>query len=193
MRKPRLGLLRFRISPMSLKSAIGIVAIVALFGTSVQAADLPEAPSSAAIPNLAVVPPAVSTPNWTGPYIGLGFGLRYDAVDANVTSATVGTPPTAIALPPAKTGSGSFLDTAAPPNMGYIDNIALRGGLYGGWNYQITPNYVIGVEVISAGRTKPQFCTAAPIQLTFFLVLPAFLSELRPKTASGSPRIGTAA
>ena len=139
---------RFRISPAPLKSAIGIVAVVALFGTSVQASDLPEAPSSAPIPNVAEVPraAAVLTPNWTGPYIGLGFGLRYDAVDANVTSATVGTPPTAIALPPAKTGSGSFLHTAAPPNMGYIDNIALRGGLYGGWNYQITPIYVIGVE-----------------------------------------------
>ena len=124
-------MLRFRISPAPLKSAIGIVAVVALFGTSVQASDLPEAPSSAPIPNVAEVPraAAVLTPNWTGPYIGLGFGLRYDAVDANVTSATVGTPPTAIALPPAKTGSGSFLHTAAPPNMGYIDNIALRGGL----------------------------------------------------------------
>jgi hypothetical protein len=128
MRKPRLELLRFRISSAPLKSAIGIVAIVALFGTSVQAADLPEAPSSAPIPNVAEVPPAVSIPNWTGPYIGLDLGLRYDAVDANVTSATVGTPPTAIALPPAKTGSGSFLYTAAPPNMAYVDNIALRCG-----------------------------------------------------------------
>ena len=45
-----IGIVRFRISPMPLKSASGIVAIVALFGTSVQAADLPEAPSSAPIP-----------------------------------------------------------------------------------------------------------------------------------------------
>jgi outer membrane immunogenic protein len=109
--------------PVPLKSAIGIVAIVALFGTSVQAADLPAAPSSAPIP--------VSAPNWTGPYIGLDVGMRYDAVDANVTSATVGTPPTAIALPSA---------TAA--NF----NIALRGGIYGGSNYQITPDYVAGVD-----------------------------------------------
>ena len=146
MRKRRLELLQLRICPVSLKSTIGVVAIVALLETSVQAADLPEAPSSAAIPSLAEVPPAALTPNWTGPYIGLDLGLRYDAVDANVTSATVGTPPTAIALPPAKTGSGSFLHTAAPPTMAYVDNIALRGGAYGGWNYQITPNYVVGVE-----------------------------------------------
>ena len=31
--------------------------------------------------------------------------------------------------------------------MAYVDNIALRGGAYGGWNYQITPNYVVGAEV----------------------------------------------
>ena len=73
MRRPRLHL-RFWISPVALKYSIVIVAIIALFGTSVQAADLPVAPSSAPIP--------VSTPNWTGPYIGLNFGLRYDAVDA---------------------------------------------------------------------------------------------------------------
>jgi outer membrane immunogenic protein len=132
---------------MCLKSAIGIVGIVALFGTSVQAADLPDAPSSAPIPNLAEAPPAVSTSNWTGPYIGLDFGPRYDAVDANVTSATVGTPPTAIALPTAAPTSGNFLETAAPLTMAYLDNIALRGGMYGGWNYQITADYVTGAEV----------------------------------------------
>jgi len=123
MRRPRLELLRFRISPAALRSPIGIFATVAVFGTSVQAADLPEAPRSTPIP--------VSTSNWTGPYIGLGAGMRYDAVDANVTSATVGTPSTTIALPSS---------TAA--NF----NIALRGGIYGGWNYQITADWVIGAE-----------------------------------------------
>jgi outer membrane immunogenic protein len=128
-----LELLRLRISPVSLEFTIGIVAIVTLYRTSVQASDLPEVPSSAPIPNLAQVLPAPIS-NWTGPYIGLDLGLRYDAVEANVTSATVGTPPTSIALPPAKMGStGNF-------------NIALRGGAYGGWNYQITPDYVVGVE-----------------------------------------------
>jgi outer membrane immunogenic protein len=106
---------------------IGIVAIVALFVTSVHAADLPAASSSPPIPNLAEVP------NWTGPYIGLDFGMRYDAVHANVTSATVGTPPAAIALP-TDTTSDDF-------------NIALHGGGYGGWNYQITADYVVGAEV----------------------------------------------
>ena len=31
--------------------------------------------------------------------------------------------------------------------MAYLDNIALRGGMYGGWNYQITADYVTGAEV----------------------------------------------
>src|SRR5438552_15251430 len=32
-------------------------------------------------------PPATYT-NWSGPYIGIGFGARFNAVDSNVTSAT---------------------------------------------------------------------------------------------------------
>jgi outer membrane immunogenic protein len=156
----RSELLRFRIGPVAL-NAIGIVTIVALFGTSVQAADLPVAPSSAPIP--------VLTPNWTGPYIGLDLGMRYDAVDANVTSATVGTPPTAIALPPAKPPSGNFLETAAPLTMAYIDNIALRGGIYGGWNYQITPDWVAGLEADFgwANETANLHGSAYPTNLLF--------------------------
>jgi outer membrane immunogenic protein len=123
----------FQLPVMLHSFEFGIAYKFGLFGTPVQAADLPEAPAVAPTPNLAQMPP-VPTPNWTGPYIGPDFGFRYDAVSANVTSATVGTPPTAIALPPATTGSsGNY-------------NIALRGGAYGGWNYQITPDYVIGVE-----------------------------------------------
>jgi opacity protein-like surface antigen len=70
--------LRFRGKLVAVKSAIIIVARVAFVGTAVQAADLPEAPTSTPIP--------VPTSNWTGPYIGLDAGMRYDAVDANVTS-----------------------------------------------------------------------------------------------------------
>jgi outer membrane immunogenic protein len=115
----------------------------------VQAADLPAAASSAPI-----APIPVSMPNWTGPYIGLDVGMRYDAVDANVTSATVGTPPTAIALPS---------ETAA--NF----NIALRGGVYGGWNYQITPDYVAGVEADFgwANETANLHGSAYPTNLVF--------------------------
>jgi opacity protein-like surface antigen len=152
---------------------IGIVAIVALFVTSVHAADLPAASSSPPIPNLAEVP------NWTGPYIGLDFGMRYDAVHANVTSATVGTPPAAIALP-TDTTSDDF-------------NIALHGGGYGGWNYQITADYVVGAEVDFGWSNETANLHGSAYPGNLFLALPAFLSELHPKTSSGSPRLGTAA
>jgi outer membrane immunogenic protein len=146
-----------------LKSAVGIVVFFVLFETSIQAADLPQAPSPPPIPSSA------QAPNWTGPYIGLDVGMRYDAVDANVTSATVGTPPTAIALPPTDATSGNFLETAAPLTMAYIDNIALRGGLYGGWNYQISPDWVAGVEADFgwANETANLHGSAYPTNLVF--------------------------
>ncbi len=30
--------------------------------------------------------------------------------------------------------------------MAYVDSIALRGGIYAGWNWQVSPKYVVGVE-----------------------------------------------
>ena len=30
--------------------------------------------------------------------------------------------------------------------MAYIDNIAIGVRIYGGWNFQVAPTYVIGVE-----------------------------------------------
>jgi hypothetical protein len=103
------------------------------------------------------------------PEAAIGLGLRYDAVDANVTSATVGTPPTAIDLPPAKPPSGNFLETAAPLTMAYVDNVALRGGIYGGWNYQITADYVAGVEADFgwANETAVLHGSAYPANLLF--------------------------
>ena len=108
--------------------------------------------------------------------------MRYDAVDANVTSATVGTPPTAIALPPAKPPSCNFLETAAPLTMAYVDNVALRGGIYGGWNYQITADYVVGAEETFGGLNDIANLhgSAYPTNYSLSLALPAFLSELRP-------------
>ena len=86
-----------------------------------------------------------------------------------MTSATVGTPPTAIALPTAAPTSGNFLETAAPLTMAYLDNIALRGGIYGGWNYQIAADYVVGAEVdfAWANETAVLHGSAYPTNLIF--------------------------
>jgi outer membrane immunogenic protein len=123
--------------------AIGVIA--ALLGSRAFAADLEQTPPPR-VPQLKA--PMVAAPNWSGPYVGIGVGQRFSAVDANITSATVGTPPTAIALPPVDPGSSvwwAFWEQNQGA-MQYIDNIALRGSVYAGWNFQVSPAYVVGVE-----------------------------------------------
>jgi outer membrane immunogenic protein len=131
----------YRIGVCALLAAGAIGGIAALPGVRALAADLPS-PS----PPVAVEPPVVRS--WSGPYLGLGLGVRANAVDANVESATVGTPPVAIPLPPVSSGSGVAL-AFWQHNKGahqYLDHISLHGEVYGGWNYQVAPAYVIGVE-----------------------------------------------
>ena len=91
-------------------------------------------------------PPSAPRPNWSGPYLGVGLDARYNAVDANVTSATVGGAP--IPLPPVSEPEFNPLAWwgAGPGAMAYIDNIAIGLRIYGGWNIQVAPAYVIGVE-----------------------------------------------
>jgi outer membrane immunogenic protein len=115
--------------------AIGIIA--ALLEARALAADL-----------ASMAPPAVPYSNWSGPYLGIGIGARFNAVDANVTSATVGTPSTAIALPPVSQGTTNAL-AFWQQNQGamqYLDHIAGRAGMYGGWNFQLGSAYVVGLE-----------------------------------------------
>jgi outer membrane immunogenic protein len=117
------------------KILIGIAVIAALFGSRTLAADLER-----------TAPPPV--PYWSGPYIGVGITARYNAVDANVTAASVGTPPTAIPLPNLSAGYTNPLMWwgAGPGAHQFIDNIAIGARIYGGWNFQVAPAYVVGVE-----------------------------------------------
>jgi hypothetical protein len=71
------------------KIVIGIAVSTAPLGAGALAADLETK-----------APPAIPYSNWSGPYLGISGGARYNAVDGNVTSATVGTPPNSITLPP---------------------------------------------------------------------------------------------
>jgi outer membrane immunogenic protein len=116
---------------------VGLGVMAALLGGRAIAADLK-----------ASAPPPVPYSNWSGPYIGVGVDARYNAVDGNVTSATVGTPPTAIPLPTVSEGYTNPLMWwgAGPGAMQYIDNIAFGVRLYGGWNFQVAPTYVVGLE-----------------------------------------------
>jgi outer membrane immunogenic protein len=113
------------------KIIIGISVIAALLGVKARAADLG-----------VIAPPSVQYSNWSGPYVGLSVGARYNAVDGIVTSATVGTPPIAINLPPVIPGLSSW----RPGAHQFVDNVGLRPGIYGGWNFQVAPDYVVGLE-----------------------------------------------
>ena len=120
---------------MKIVIAIGVLAVL-LIARSL-AADLPS-------PAPAVVPYS----NWSGPYFGIDLGGRTNAVDANVTSATVGTPPIPIPLPPVSDGT-TFALAFWQQNqsaMQYLDHAGLHGSIYGGWNYQVAPAWVVGVE-----------------------------------------------
>jgi outer membrane immunogenic protein len=118
------------------KIVVGI-SVTALLGAHALAADLEVR-----------TPPPARYLDWSGPYIGIGIGSRFNAVDGNVTSASVGTPPVAIPLPAVSQGTNNSLAfwQQQQSAMQYLDNIALRGGIYGGWNFQVAPTFVVGAE-----------------------------------------------
>lgn len=128
------------------KICVTAAVVAALIGPHAIAADLAPAPGS----NLEFrgppppLPPAAG-PSWSGPYLGAGLTARYNAVDGNVTSATIGTPAVPIALPPVTPLSWACWGNATCA-MQYIDSVSMAVGLYGGWNWQVSPSYVIGVE-----------------------------------------------
>jgi outer membrane immunogenic protein len=116
------------------QSVIIIAVITASLGGRALPADLEGA-----------APPAA---NWSGPYIGVGITARFNAVDANVTAASVGTPPVAIPLPnlsPPSSNPLTFWSAGSGAHQ-FIDNIALGARVYGGWNIQVGSSYVVGVE-----------------------------------------------
>ena len=143
--------------------AMAVVAL-ALIGRSALAADLELAPR-------APVAVAVAYPSWSGPYIGIGLGTRLNAVDANTTSATVGIPPVPIGLPIAASGDPNALAFWQQQQgaQQYMDHISLRGGLYAGWNFQVAPAFVLGVEgdIAYANETATFHGSPYPANLLF--------------------------
>src|SRR6476660_9313954 len=102
---------------MTARSVIIIAVIAASLGGRALAADLEGA-----------APPPVPYSNWSGPYIGVGITARFNAVDANVTSTSVGTPPRPIPLPSVSEASSNSLTfwSAGPGAHQFIDNIAIN-------------------------------------------------------------------
>jgi len=68
---------------------------------------------------------------WAGPYLGLGLGPRTSRTDATTTLLTVG------GFPQNLTG----LATSEP-----LDGTAFRAAPYLGWNWQVAPQWVVGLE-----------------------------------------------
>jgi hypothetical protein len=73
--------------------------------------------------------------------------------------------------------------------MAYVDNIALRGGAYGGWNYQITPNYVVGVEGNFGWAHESAVLHGSAYPTTFWFSQPSFRSYA-PRQLSGHHGLG---
>ena len=146
---------------------IGIAVIAPLVGAHALAADLPQR----APPPVTYSKPPVPYSSWSGPYIGIGVAARFNAVDANVTSATVGTPPVAIPLPALSEGYSNPLLWwgAGPGSHQYVDNIAISLRVYAGWNFQVAPAYVVGVEADFAYANEAAVFhgSAYPVNLLF--------------------------
>ncbi len=130
---------------------IAVTVVAALIGSRAFAADLAAPLPPAPAPNLQFKapppPPAAPSSSWSGPYVGAGLSARYDAVDGDITSATIGTPPTPIPLPKQSAPLPAWEWWGNEPGaMQYIDNVAMSIGLYAGWNWQVWQSYVVGVE-----------------------------------------------
>lgn len=78
-------------------------------------------------------PPKAAPFSWSGFYLGGNIGARNLDTTGEVTGLTLGTAPTI---------------TGAASNSGSqgLSNTALRLGLFGGWNWQVSPQWVLGVE-----------------------------------------------
>ena len=142
-----------------------VIVMVAVLGGRAVAADMEQsAPLKSS--TFSAVPYS-----WSGPYVGLGIGARYNAVDANVTSATFGAPPSAIPLPKVSEPYDNPLKWwgGGPGAMQFIDNIAIGTRVYAGWDFQVTPAAVIGVEgdFLYANESAVFHGSAYPANLLF--------------------------
>ena len=143
-------------------SFISIAVVTALLGSHALAADF-------------TVPAPMQYPNWSGPYVGVGITARYNAVDGNVTAASVGTPPVAIPLPNLSPASGNSLTfwSAGPGAHQFIDNIAIGARVYGGWNFQVGSSYVVGVEADFAYANESAVFHGSPYPVNLVFGSPA--------------------
>jgi outer membrane immunogenic protein len=119
-----------------MKKLLGSIAILALaMPLAAQAADLPAAPVYKA--PVYVPPPS----DWTGFYIGGDIGGRWSNSTWSTTCLETGQPGTACTTAPA-----DALIRFATNNPTTFNSTSFKGGGYAGYNWQVNPVWVVGVE-----------------------------------------------
>jgi outer membrane immunogenic protein len=100
------------------------ISVLAISGASALAADMAPAPIYTKAP---IVPPVVY--DWTGFYVGGNIGYSWASWDS-----------TSLAFPTFPGTPNFFSDTAKP----HLDGVV--GGVQGGYNWQFSPKWVVGIE-----------------------------------------------
>jgi outer membrane immunogenic protein len=132
------------------KVVLGSIVVLGLLAAPAMGADMPvKAPAAAPL----------AAYNWTGFYVGGDVGGRWLQDNANISSASIGTPPV------------NTLGGAGPGNS--LNNSAFRGGLFAGWNWQ-SRQWVWGVEADVGWANKTSSLIGSPYPSNLLLGTPTF-------------------
>jgi outer membrane immunogenic protein len=129
----------------------------ATFGFAYKFGDPVATANSVASPSLVPVKalPALAS-SWAGPYLGLGLGPRSSRTDATTTSVTIA-------------GAGAPENLTGQATSQPLDGTAFRAAPYFGWNWQVAPPWVVGLEGdagLANQTTTLQGFHFAPIQFS---------------------------
>lgn len=128
---------------VDLRRSICLALPLLVISSAVGAADVATVPAAEA----AAIDVSTSAPlSWTGPYLGTFFGDRWSRTSWTTTATFNGVPP----LPP------------VTPPFTNADTAAFTAGTYFGYNYQVAPWLVAGVEGDVAGGNIRRHISAIP-------------------------------
>lgn len=127
-------------------------------------------------------PSPALAPGWTGFYLGgtLGGAWSDTSVDVGTTNTFVNTP----ALSPLGRTAGPASAVAATGSVG-TKTTALTGGVEGGYNWQLAPNWLVGIEADFEAFASSN----GPGQVTQVAPRTGFPGDTYTATLSASDRI----
>lgn len=124
--------------------------------TSAAAADLPSrAPAYKA-------PLPVVAPSWTGFYVGASIGGQWANSEWTTTCLTPTVPGNTCPLG----GAGGVPIVFVTNNPANFDSASVRGGIYGGYNWQVSPRWVVGFDGDVAQADNKKTIVGIPGTLT---------------------------